>query len=172
MSLTRGNSAFLNELPGRAEATLAPDRRYRYTLRRTWGGGRSVVFVMLNPSTADATVDDPTIRRCCGFARGFGFDGIHVVNLYALRATNPADLWLSDDPVGRPENDDVLGDALSQPGLAIAAWGANARANRVDEVLAMPGADRLSCLGVTKNGSPRHPLYLPTAAKLTGWPRP
>ncbi len=77
---------------------------YRYTLSRTWDtltGVGTVVFVMLNPSTADEHVDDPTIRRCISFAKAAGFAGLYVVNLFAWRATKPADLWAADDPVGR-----------------------------------------------------------------------
>src|SRR5689334_16488446 len=76
----------------RKAASISECGRYRYSLHRWWGAGERLYFVMLNPSTADAEVDDPTIRRCMGFARTLGFDGIGVVNLYAFRATKPADL--------------------------------------------------------------------------------
>ncbi|OZE35669.1 MULTISPECIES: DUF1643 domain-containing protein [unclassified Rhodococcus (in: high G+C Gram-positive bacteria)] len=151
-----------------SSASLSSDGRYRYTLRRVWGGGLWLTFVMLNPSTADASQDDPTIRRCCGFARTLGYDGIHVVNLYAYRATRPQDLWTVDDPVG-PENDTALRVALGRPGLVIAAWGANARLDRVRQVAAMPGSNRLLCLGITKNGAPRHPLYLRADSEPVPW---
>lgn len=142
-------------------ARLSDDTRHRYTLGRRWGDGPHAVFVMLNPSTADADQDDPTIRRCVAFARAWGLDGIHVVNLYAWRATQPADLWLAADPVG-PENDYFLACAAAEAahsGLPIiAAWGANARPERVAHVLTIRGMDRLTALGVTKDGAPKHPL--------------
>lgn len=135
--------------------------RYRYTLTRRWGRGPWATFVMLNPSTADATENDPTIRRCMAFAGAWGMGGLSVVNLYALRSTDPAGLWRVDDPVG-PENDTILrrlaAGALHDGRPVVAAWGANARQDRVDEVLALPGMDQLQCLGVTKAGAPKHPL--------------
>lgn len=138
---------------------------YRYRLGRRWGLAvdTPVTFVMLNPSTADAREDDPTIRRCIGFARSWGFGRLVVVNLYALRSTDPRGLWRHADPVG-PDNDEHLADAAfvaaSQDAPLVAAWGANARPDRVAEVLALPHMDRLTALGTTKSGAPRHPLYL------------
>jgi hypothetical protein len=152
-------------------ASLSDDGRYRYTLTRSWGGELDELqtFVMLNPSTADAEVDDPTIRRCVGFARALGASGILVVNLYAFRATRPADLWRAADPVG-PHNDAVLTSVLSGRGRpVIAAWGANARPDRVDRFLQLArnagGRRPVTALGVTKAGAPRHPLYLPASAR-------
>jgi len=163
-------------------ARLSPDGRYRYWLRRRWAGRdgvgvryRLVTFVMLNPSTADAELDDPTIRRCQSFARSWGYDGIMVVNLYALRSTDPKGLWLDGDPVG-PRNDSHLRIAAFfaqyDDTPIVAAWGANARPERVAEVLAIPHMDRLTCLGVTKDGSPRHPLYVRGDTPTTAWPPP
>lgn len=155
-------------------ARLSDDGLYRYLLTRTWDPAvRLMRFVMLNPSTADAEVEDPTIRRCMGFAHRFGFGGISVLNLYAWRATRPADLWKSPDPVG-PENDDLLRavfvDAAEHSGIVVAAWGVNAPDERVREVCRMTYAmDVLHCLGTTRRGAPRHPLYLPNAAELTPW---
>lgn len=124
---------------------------------------------MLNPSTADENADDPTLRRCIGFARNWGLGGIDVVNLYALRATNPADLWRSDDPVG-PENDAHLEDAGRTSRMLVAAWGAHPKAERVAQVLAIPGFDRLTCLRTTKDGHPGHPLYVPKDVEPISWP--
>ncbi|MDI6911503.1 DUF1643 domain-containing protein [Nocardioides sp.] len=154
-------------------ARLSEDGRYRYVLGRRWGDGLPATFVMLNPSTADAELDDPTIRRCVGFARTIGADGIHVLNLYAFRATKPEDLWKADDPVG-PENDEYLARhaaaAARQCRPIIAAWGANARPARVAQVLALPGMrTALHAFGVTKHGQPRHPLYLPASARPQPW---
>jgi hypothetical protein len=119
------------------------------------------MFVMLNPSTADAEQDDPTIRRCMGFARTWGFGGIVVLNLYAYRATKPTDLWRATDPVG-PENDRLLGDYLARAELIVAAWGAHAKPQRIQALQKMAAVRdaALHCLGVTKAGAPRHPLYV------------
>ena len=155
-----------------ADALLSPDGRYRYWLTRDWARGPVATFIMLNPSTADASVDDPTIRRCIGFARAWGMGGLKVVNLYALRSTDPKALWTADDPVG-PDNDFHLRDAagwanrLSWP--LVAAWGANAKPDRIAVVRRLDGMNRLTALGVTKDGQPRHPLYLRADATLQPW---
>lgn len=152
------------------ESTADVRGAYRYKLTRTWEPDTEpLVFVMLNPSTADASQDDPTIRRCIGFAKRWGFGGIVVVNLYAFRATDPKEMLAAVDPVG-PENDRVLADTAD--GLTVvAAWGVNASLERVDAVRAlMPG--RLLALGVTKDGHPRHPLYVRADARLIDWPVP
>jgi hypothetical protein len=148
---------------------LSEDGRYRYHLTRTWDDGDRAVFVMLNPSTADAYEDDPTIRRCIGYARRWGLAGIEVVNLYAYRATNPAELWEVDDPVG-PENDLWLRAVGSSGFPLVAAWGANAQPRRVQRVLGLPGFDRLTCLRTTQAGHPGHPLYLPKELTPVAWP--
>jgi hypothetical protein len=148
-------------------AYLSPCRTWRYSLTREvapMAGDGTCVFVGLNPSTADETADDPTIRRCIGFARGWGFARLKMVNLYAYRATRPADLWKSDNPVG-PENDHVLSVVFGGADLIVAAWGANARDDRVAEVMSWPLRPR-RCLGLTKNGAPRHPLYLKADSTL------
>lgn len=148
---------------------------YRYALRcpsETMLAERSTAaFVMLNPSTADATLDDPTIRRCRGFARAWGCNGLTVMNLYALRSTDPAALWKSSDPVG-PENDHYLRRMASEYGDIVCAWGTNAKPERVSAFLRlMDGvAVRLWCLGTTKDGSPKHPLYIRADQPLVPWP--
>lgn len=158
-------SAYPEGVEVRRGAIISDDGKYRYRLTRYWWPGRSLPFVMLNPSTADASIDDPTIVRCVGFARRLGFSGIGVWNLYALRATRPVHLWKSPDPVG-PDNDAKLRVLFEWAYWAevevVAGWGANAKADRVEEVLAMPYATRvLHRLGpTTKGGAPRHPLYL------------
>ena len=159
----------------RREAVLSDCGRYRYSLVRRWASaGQPAQFVMLNPSTADDTLDDPTIRRCVGFARALDAAGLVVVNLYAYRATKPADLWQAEDPIG-PDADTYLRlvarRAATQGAPLIAAWGANAKADRVDHVRALVaeiGAE-LTALGVTKAGAPRHPLYLPATARPEPW---
>lgn len=153
-------------------AQISEDGRYRYLLGRRWE--RSLpecVFIMLNPSTADGTKDDPTLRRCVSFAKNFGCGSLLVGNLYAYRATAPADLRKADEPTGGDRNNRALTELLGRAGLSIAAWGAHARAPRVAEVLQIPGADRLAALGMTKSGAPRHPLYVRGDAELQEWGR-
>jgi len=110
--------------------------------------------VMLNPSTATQEQDDPTIRRCIGFARRWGYVRLEVVNLFAWRATRPKDLPRSWDP----EDDRAIREAVVRADRVVAAWGVHGAGPRADEVLAMLGP--CDCLGVTKHGHPRHPLYL------------
>ncbi len=145
-------------------ATLSPDGLYRYRLRRAWGVDNWVNFIMLNPSTADADQDDPTIRRCIGFARRWGYDGLIVTNLYAYRATKPKVLRTVADPVG-PDNDThLLACSLDRP--VVAAWGANADPARVAAVLELLPGD-IYTLGLTKDGQPRHPLYVRADTDVT-----
>lgn len=157
------------------EAAISQCGIYRYTLHRpaemVCPERSTAVFVMLNPSTADATRDDPTIRRCRGFARAWGCNGLTVLNLYALRSPDPTALWKSSDPVG-PENDDYLRRVARECGDVVCAWGSNARSDRVAAFLRiMAGlAARLWCLGVTKSGAPRHPLYVRADQPLLSWP--
>lgn len=156
-------------------AVLSDCERYRYLLTRQWDDTKPpAVVVMLNPSTADAFDDDPTIRRLAGengFARHWGCGSLMVVNLYAWRATDPSQLWTVTDPVG-PENDGHLHAAAQMAretgGPLVGAWGANARPDRIAAVLTLPGMERLTALAVTKGRQPRHPLYL--AGNLTPQP--
>lgn len=153
-------------------ALLSPDGQYRYRLGRTWGEGPRATFVMLNPSTADATTDDATIRRCIGFARDWGMAGLDVVNLYALRSRDPRKLWDHEDPVG-PDNDAHLADialkATRSSWPVVAAWGTHAKPARVTHLRALPGMQRLLHLGITKGGAPRHPLYVAKATTPRPW---
>lgn len=155
-------------------AVLSGDGLYRFNLTRTWDSAiESLPFVMLNPSTADAQVDDHTIRKCVGFARRWLFGGIAVFNLYAFRATKPADLWLADDPIGVPRNDDLLREVLKiaqvRRAPVMAAWGAHAKADRVEWFRSLPGAEQLHHFGLTAGGAPRHPLMLSYGAPFTRW---
>jgi hypothetical protein len=144
---------------------------YRYWLKRVWSSHEKLAcFVMLNPSTADASEDDPTIRRCIGFAKREGATGLVVVNLFALRSTDPTNLKSAKDPVG-PDNlghmDYVLN---SVKGPIICAWGAMPFAAEKAAAFAekYEGLDLL-CLGQTANGSPRHPLYIRKNEPLKPW---
>lgn len=125
---------------------------------------------MLNPSTADASIDDPTIRRCRGFADRWECNGIVVANLYALRATNPEELWKAEDPVG-PENDSWLHRLANEFDDVVCAWGSNAKQERVDEVVKIfrRYGCRLFHLGLTKSGQPKHPLYIKGDQPLIEW---
>ena len=144
-------------------AKLDPAGRYRYQLWRTWEPKGPVVgFVGLNPSTADATTDDPTLRRLMGFARGWGYGGLVLVNLYALRATDPTELWRADDPVG-PQTDEMLRRAFERVEEIVLCWGKpGSKGDRAAQVLGwLNDLDvPLRCLGCNMDGSPKHPLYL------------
>lgn len=147
-------------------AIVSPDGRYRYRLWRTWEPKLPpVVWVMLNPSTADAARDDLTLAKCQGFARQWHYGGVLVVNLYAWRETDPATLAARAaegvDVVG-PDNDAHLREVLAGADLVVCAWGAHpiARA-RARAVLAMvPESASCACLGRTAEGAPRHPSRL------------
>jgi len=147
-------------------AVISPCGRYRYRLTRTLPGSTpGLAFVMLNPSTADAEVDDPTIRRCINFAAGTG--GIVVVNLFALRATDPRELREHGSEAVGPENRfylaRVLTDSLAGGAQVVCAWGAHAQALSVGYLFELHARERgacLWCLGRTKSGAPRHPLYV------------
>jgi hypothetical protein len=113
---------------------------------------------MLNPSTADASQDDPTIRRCIGFSKSWGYGGLAVANLFALRSSNPAILDDASDPVG-PLNDDILSRLVEEADMVVAAWGSHRVAkDRARQIRPILGEAR--CLGVTRSGDPRHPLYV------------
>lgn len=157
-------------------ATISPCGRYRYDLTRSWDAARGeLLVVMLNPSTADAAVDDPTIRRVMRFADDHGFGELRVMNLYAFRASDPAALRQADYAVG-PENDERLrsaliaardGKQLAQTHSILAAWGASQWApHRAGKVMALAAGLRWACLGTTKSGSPRHPLYVPASQRM------
>jgi len=153
-------------------AVLSSDGRYRYRLWRLWDDLAPIMtWVMLNPSTADADVDDPTIRKCIGFAKAGHYGGIIVVNLFAWRATDPKELRHVADPVG-PENDDHILWACTAPLMlsVVAGWGSNPfarkRAARV-KALIQSGARRdVQCFRKSDAGQPWHPLYLPYSSPM------
>lgn len=151
-------------------AQLSDDGLYRFVLGRRWNESLpECVFILLNPSKADATQDDPTIRRCIGFARQLGYGSLLVGNLYAFRATDPRDLFRADEPTGGARNDAVLTNLLTRGSVVVAGWGAHAKRERVAEVLRLPGAERITALDVTKAGAPKHPLYIPASATPSVW---
>lgn len=159
-------------------ATFSPDRVYRYTLTRHWGEvpGKRILWIALNPSTADEKVDDNTIRREIGFSRDWGYDGLVKVNLFAFRATLPRDLVASTDPVGE-ENDLAIVQSARECDRLVAAWGSHGGfLDRDDAVMNLLERDlgkkaELWCLGLTdpkppEKRRPRHPLYLSADTKL------
>ena len=146
-------------------AVISPCGTYRYKLERPLTGVGICCFVMLNPSTADGEKDDPTLRRCIGFAKREGMGSLEVVNLFAFRATNPELLHTAGDPVG-PENDQYLRAAFDRANLIICAWGEHGSLHSRDrQVMQMIGG-RAMCLGLTAKHQPKHPLYIPKEAPL------
>lgn len=153
---------------------FSEDRRYRYTLWRHWGATerpRYLQVIGLNPSTADEVQDDPTIRRCIGFAKAWGYDALCMTNLFAFRATQPADMKAAADPIG-PDNDWWLRECAAGAGLVLAAWGVHGDyLGRAAEVVRwFEGWEYpLHALGTTKGGHPRHPLYVAGSTGATSY---
>lgn len=144
-------------------ARYSPCRKYRYLLvRKGIGDGGICVFLMLNPSTADAFKNDPTVRRCVGFAQKWGFGTLIVTNIFAYRSTDPAGMLAVKDPVGAL-NDDAILWATSHAKMVVAAWGTHGsllgRGNAVTRLLRNQGT-KIHHLGLTKGGFPKHPLYV------------
>ena len=164
-----------------SDAVISPDGKYRYLLYRIWDASKPVlVFIGLNPSTADVKADDPTIRRCVGFAVRENCGGIVMLNLFAYRATDPKELPL----IGAAGNDNIValknytGDTIYAltPDLlklsvhaVVAAWGAHTRARTAAANYGLGKRRPLVCLGTTQDGSPRHPLYVKSDAPLVPW---
>lgn len=151
-------------------AVLSQDRRYRYQLFRVWDRQLPVAtFIGLNPSTADETTDDPTIRRCIGYARAWGCGSLEMLNLFALRATDPFEMLRHPDPVGL-RNDFYLKQATIGTRVVVAAWGTMGGHLGRDQVVRGLIGDGLHCLRLTKAGHPWHPLYLPKGLTPVPWP--
>jgi len=150
-------------------ARFSEDHRYRYLLTRELGSNSTCVFVMLNPSTADADHDDPTIKRCIGFAHREGFGRLEIVNLFGYMATEPASLFAAEDPVGA-DNDSEIAQALTRADVVVVAWGNHGEndSTRTNIVLALiaDSGKPIMCFGLTSKGHPRHPLYLRSDAEL------
>lgn len=155
--------------PGQSRAaTFSPCRIWRYTLHREWADGQSVAFLMFNPSTADDMQDDPTIRKCIGFAKRWGYGRLVILNLFGIRGTDPRIVARVDDPVG-PMNDYHIVNALKGCREVICAWGCGGHMK--GELQKRPGyvmnlieehrfSTPIRCLGYSEDGSPRHPLML------------
>ncbi len=158
-------------LPLEQNAVISDCGLYRYLLTRDLSPNpRTAKFILLNPSTADATNDDPTIRRCIGFARRWGCGRLAVLNLFAFRATDPSEMKRADDPVG-PENRDTFDRMLRShhDGPVVCGWGVHGEFRDQDRTV-LAWLTQLDvqplALGTTKDGHPRHPLYLPGDAEL------
>lgn len=148
-----------------SRATLSPCEKYRYALSRTWDQEKGyAMFIMLNPSTADAYKDDPTIRRCIGYARSWGYGGIKVGNLFPYRATDPRELLKATDVVGKG-NRQYLQRMAEESKVVVCAWGNGPLVEKIlkkmPEYKPLEGvSDFLYYLDLAKDGTPKHPLYL------------
>ena len=142
----------------KSDAVFSPDRLHRYGLWRLWDNNLpTVLFIGLNPSTADEFKNDPTIRRCIGYAKDWGYGGYIMGNIFAFRATDPDIMKAAKDPIGA-ENNEWLLRLHQEADLTIGAWGNYGKfMNRGKDVVAM--IPNLKCLKITGQGYPSHPLY-------------
>lgn len=141
-------------------AVISRCEKYRYALRRTWDGTKPrVLFVGLNPSTADGVEDDPTLSRCIGYAKRWDYGGVLIGNLFALRSTDPSGLYKTDEPVGT-ENDHWLEALQSEAKLVVCAWGSMGGYMRRDEEV-LQFLKEPHCLVTLRDGRAGHPLYKP-----------
>ena len=149
-------------------ADISTDGLYRYSLWRVWDKSKpSVLFICLNPSTADAIADDPTIRRCIGFARSWGFGSFYMGNLFAFRTANPDALYEATDPVG-VDNDKWLLELSVKCQKVVFAWGAKGKLLGRNKTVASTFSGAY-CIKRTKEGHPGHPLYLKADLSLTSY---
>jgi len=154
-------------------AEISEDGRYRWHLTRRWGEGKILPFIMLNPSTADAYQDDRTIGRCMSFARREGYSGIEVLNLFSFRTSSPDEMYRSYDPIGSETDSWLKAAARDGDTPVVCAWGGSADQSRVRDVVNLIGnTAQLVCLGTTKYGHPRHPLYVKSVQPLVAWSLP
>ena len=150
-------------------ATFSICGTYRYALTRVWSAKPALAYIMLNPSKADETSNDPTIARCEKRARQLGFGGITIANLFAFCATDPTDLKAADAPVGPANRDHVIAMA-GKAGMVLAAWGVHGAHRNQDQVVqGWLESHDLFVLGLPKEGLPRHPLYVSYAARPKPW---
>ena len=153
-------------------AVYSPCERYRYALTRVWGTGPRVLFVMLNPSTATEVQNDPTVERCERRARALGYGGFRVCNIFAWRDTDPRAMRAAADPVG-PANDAAIRDGALWADAVVCAWGTHGahldRGRQVETLLRATGRT-LTHLGLSKDGHPKHPLYIAYSQQPETWP--
>ena len=153
----------------KSTATFSDCGRYRYLLERRWDEGPNCLFVGLNPSTATADSDDATVRKCVALARTWGFSGMTMANLFAVRCRYPQILSTHRDPIG-PENDRFLLPTIKEAPTVVAMWGNHGLKSyglspqRDKDILAL--RDDWQCVGITKRGAPRHPLYVASSSTL------
>ena len=148
-------------------ADFSPCKQYRYLLWREWTPLLPpACFILLNPSTADSSRDDPTIRRCIGLSKSQGFGSSFFLNAFALRSTSPKNLYQHGDPIG-PENDSYIKKYCKSSSMVFVGWGAHGKLhNRQSQVLSLlSNSTTLYCFAINKGGTPRHPLYLRGDAK-------
>ena len=161
-------------LSSHSTAIYSDCERYRYALTRVWDdGGKRALFVMLNPSTATEVQNDATVERCERRSRALGFGAFRVTNIFGWRDTDPRDMRAADDPVG-PENDATIREGMDWANIVIAAWGVHGvhrnRGPQVEAILRqMPHS--VYCLGLTKYGHPKHPLYIAYTQQPVLWER-
>jgi hypothetical protein len=162
------NSMIVAEFNDDGGAIFSVGRKYRYKLWRKLDHKNPlrILWIMLNPSTADAKIDDATIKKIRKYSARLGFGEFQVVNVYAYRATNPKELQSVEDPFGE-ENDYILMDAIKHTDRIVCAWGANAGEDGRKLAALIRSMDvPMKCLKINKDGSPAHPLYQPDAAEL------
>ena len=155
----------MNGLLVNKNAIFSDCRKYRYALSRTWNGKKkTILFIGLNPSTANEKIDDPTIRRCINYAQNWGYGSLLMVNLFAYRATLPTELKNAKNPIGN-DNDLHIIELSKKADIAVAAWGNEGNLlNRDKEVKKI--LPNLMCLKINKSGQPAHPLYQKKDLKL------
>lgn len=147
-------------------AVYSDDLLYRYFFERRWDAGEAAVWVLLNPATGDTDGKPrPTLGRCISRSREWGYGAVQIVNLFAFRATKPADLLTADDPIGQ-YGDDYLDGVTTAAPRVVAAWGGHgALLDRGRTVMARLPRGTV-CLGLTRTLQPRHPLYVPLSADV------
>ena len=155
----------MNGLLVNKNAIFSDCRKYRYALSRTWNGKKkTILFIGLNPSTADEKIDDPTIRKCINYAQNWGYGSLLMVNLFAYRATIPTELKNVKNPIGN-DNDLHILELSKKADLAVAAWGNEGFLLNRDKVVKKL-IPNLMCLKINKSGQPAHPLYQKKDLKL------
>lgn len=155
------------------KAVISEDGKYRYLLTRDWSTSlipdtkRDIMFIGLNPSTADATIDDPTIRRLISFSKGFGYRRMMMLNLFAFRATHPEDMFEEVEPIGAEADLHIKASSIMSDKVVF-CWGNLPEfcRERMEAVIQLIPEEKRFCFGYTTTGFPKHPLYLPKTSKL------
>lgn len=150
-----------------------PTPLYRYSLEHRWDdetpsyARKTVVWILLNPSTADESSLDPTLRRCKGFSKGLGAGGMVILNAFAWRSTDPKGMLSAPDPIG-PLNDSTIDKTIQRSDViaVIAGWGCHGKHMDRDKQIIDMAAGKLQTLRINKDGTCAHPLYLPASSVL------